>query len=189
MRYFLSTKYTETPWSLQLISIGIVDGNGRAFYAENQSFDERKADTFAKKYIHPNLLWLWLKADREGEYSFWYTCRGKAVPDEEAESVFGPVSYIKNRLLHYFWNDPNPEIWGYYSAFDWVVFCGIFGMITDLPMGFPIYCRELMQLLDKNELDESDLKCLPPVEDNHNALNNALWNKALYEHLTEEKDG
>lgn len=41
-----------------------------------------------------------------------------------------------------------PEFYGYYCDYDWVVFCWLFGKMIDLPKGFPMYCRDLKQILD-----------------------------------------
>ena len=42
------------------------------------------------------------------------------------------------------------KFYGYYSDYDWVVFCWLFGRMIDLPKGFPMYCIDLKQELDKN---------------------------------------
>lgn len=41
-----------------------------------------------------------------------------------------------------------PEFWGYYGDYDWVVFCSLFGKMINLPQGFPMYLRDLKQALD-----------------------------------------
>lgn len=43
----------------------------------------------------------------------------------------------------------NPQFYGYYSHYEWVLFCSLFGKMTDLPKGFPLYCRDLKQTLDE----------------------------------------
>lgn len=43
-----------------------------------------------------------------------------------------------------------PEFYGYYADYDWVVFCWLFGLMIDLPNGFPKYCRDLKQMLDES---------------------------------------
>ena len=40
------------------------------------------------------------------------------------------------------------SFYGYYSDYDWVVFCWLFGKMIDLPNGFPMYCIDLKQELD-----------------------------------------
>lgn len=43
----------------------------------------------------------------------------------------------------------NVQFYGYYSDYDWVVFCWLFGKMIDLPKGFPKYCIDLKQELDR----------------------------------------
>ncbi len=103
--------------------------------------------------------------------------------------------------------DPNTEFYGYYSDYDWVVFCWLFGKMMDLPKGFPMYCKDLKQTLDEKAFNwfkkdiefkkqycfenklfsiEDDLKLLSnyPKQDNeHNALDDAQWNFKLFKFL------
>lgn len=44
---------------------------------------------------------------------------------------------------------PTPEFYAYYADYDWVVFCWLFGRMIDLPKGFPMYCKDLKQELDR----------------------------------------
>lgn len=41
------------------------------------------------------------------------------------------------------------EFYGYYADYDWVLFCSLFGRMIDLPKGFPMYCKDLKQMLDE----------------------------------------
>jgi len=90
----------------------------------------------------------------------------------------------------------NPELYAYYADYDWVVFCWLFGKMMDLPKGFPMYCRDLKQIFDQKEdwlriptaRQNMDLKQHPdfPKQDpskSHNAIEDARWNKKLYEFL------
>lgn len=43
----------------------------------------------------------------------------------------------------------NIEFYAYFAGYDWVVFCWNFGKMIDLPDGFPMYCRDLKQMLDE----------------------------------------
>lgn len=89
------------------------------------------------------------------------------------------------------------EFYAYYADYDWVAFCWLFGKMTDLPKGFPMYCKDLKQELDEiqtkrfgNQMFQgnlaNDIKLLPhyPKQENeHNALSDAIWNKKLYKFL------
>lgn len=72
-----------------------------------------------------------------------------------------------------------PEIWGYYSAYDHIVLCQLFGTMMDLPAGFPMYMRDLKQWCDM--LGNPEL--LPQATGEHNALHDALWNKEVWHFL------
>ena len=43
----------------------------------------------------------------------------------------------------------NPQFYGYYSAYDHVALCWLFGNMIDLPKGFPMYTIDLKQILDE----------------------------------------
>lgn len=170
MKYFLDTEFIERPGSIQLISIGIVGEDGRTFYAENTSFDERDADEWVRANVLENLK--------------WYNCRthtmnlGDFRNDDTCYEVFGNQTLIRNSLLYFFKGDLSPEFYGYYADYDWVIFCWIFGKMIDLPKGWPKYCRDLKQMLDESGKDK-----IAGPQDEHNALVDALWNKELYEYL------
>lgn len=98
-----------------------------------------------------------------------------------------------------FSNDYYPkeaEFYGYYSDYDWVVFCWLFGRMIDLPKGFPMYCKDLKQTLDekcpngrympKNSTSGFPIKehqKYPKQTNEHNALADARWNYELYKFL------
>lgn len=98
----------------------------------------------------------------------------------------------------------NIEFYAYYADYDWVVFCWLFGKMIDLPKSFPMFCIDLKQILNKKALEaltrtrklteeklslKSAIKYIkqidgyPKQEKEHNALDDAKWNKKLYEFL------
>jgi hypothetical protein len=88
----------------------------------------------------------------------------------------------------------NPiELYGYYSAYDHVALCWLFGKMLDLPNGFPMYTIDLKQELDKKAewmmlraskewwLNEfKNFRNYPKQTNEHNALADARWNKELH---------
>lgn len=103
------------------------------------------------------------------------------------------------------------EFYAFYADYDWVVFCWLFGRMVDLPKGFPMYCTDLKQILDEKQKVRNKLKSIidnsegvlkkheenrlvfplnikehenyPKQENEHNALDDAKWNKKLHEFL------
>jgi len=90
-----------------------------------------------------------------------------------------------------------PEFYAYYSAYDWVAFCWIFGKMKDLPKGFPMYCNDLKQMLDQKadktythtqSFDKKiqcikDLPYFPKNKNEHHALSDAEFDFELYKFL------
>lgn len=56
--------------------------------------------------------------------------------------------------------------------------CQLYGPMIDLPKGWPMYCRDLKQLLD----DRGNPKMPKPLKE-HNALSDAQWNWWVYRKL------
>ena len=42
-------------------------------------------------------------------------------------------------------HDEHPVFWGYFPAYDWVVFSWLFGGMTELPFRFPQLCLDVKQ--------------------------------------------
>jgi hypothetical protein len=73
----------------------------------------------------------------------------------------------------------SPEFWAYYADYDWVCLCQLYGTMMDLPESWPMFCMDLRQLC--SHVGEQKLPAQTSVE--HNALNDAIWNKAAYSFL------
>jgi hypothetical protein len=91
---------------------------------------------------------------------------------------------IKNEILEFI-GDDKPEFWGFYCAYDWVCFCQLFGRMLDLPKDWSKCCRDLKVLLD---ITKEDLKHIVN-DDEHDALSDAHWNKAVYEYIIQQRFG
>lgn len=82
------------------------------------------------------------------------------------------------------------EFYTYYGDYDWVVFCWLFGKMIDLPKGFPMYSKDLKQILDDklpepklSEVKLNPFSTYPKNPDEHNALADAHWNRSLHTFL------
>ncbi len=202
MKYFIDTEFIEgfhkplfgkKRHFIDLISIGIYAEDGRTYYAISNEFNPKDADqwvkdnvlkqieidffqkesTYAKTY-HPRVLTL-------KNFIKWNGKSNKQVVQEIIHFT-NPDLFLHNTA------EPNLEFYGYYSDYDWVLFCSLFGRMIDLPKGFPMYCRDLKQMFDEKqkEAGNQDLKSFldyPKQTSEHNALADAKWNFELYKFL------
>lgn len=177
MRYWYDTEFIEDGSTVDFISIGIVCEDGREYYAQSSESYPFNANDWVKEHVFPHLLICLPGGDTEIADNMHYgagKCRDEHCPwrsyaelQKDILSFMAPDIYGK------------PELWGYYSAYDHVAFCQLFGTMVDLPKGFPMYTRDIKQWCD----------CLgnPPLpllgKDEHNALADARWNKQVWEFL------
>jgi hypothetical protein len=155
MKYYLDTEFLEKPNTIELISIGVVAENGDKIYMEvPNAKDICLKDKWLTDNVLPNLK---LNTD----------------------TIFTPEQ-IKNKILEFI-VPYDPEFYGYYCDYDWVVFCWIFGRMIDLPEGFPMYCRDLKQMLDESGMTVP--VSIKEMDNEHDALADAWFNKRLHEWL------
>lgn len=77
--------------------------------------------------------------------------------------------------------DPQPRFWGYFSDYDWIALCQLWGKMIDLPPHFPKFCMDVRQLAEHLG---NPKECRPPAPDNpHHALVDSRWARAYYRNL------
>lgn len=155
MRYFFDTEFLEDGVSIDLISIGIVAEDGREYYAVNANANWNRIveDTWLMENVMPSIF-----GDlRDGK------AKGKRIIADE----------VREFLLF----DKNPELWAWYSAYDHVVLCQLWGKMIDLPDGIPMFTHDLRAMMSRGSAST-----LPKQEDGlHNALADARHLKVRYD--------
>lgn len=154
-RFFMDTEFLEAgPGApIHLVSIGLVADDGREYYAECSDTDLTLANDWVKKNVIPHL-------------------KGKRFAK--------PRSQIRADIISFVGVEP-AEFWAFFSAYDWVVFAQIFGTMMDLPKNFPMHCMDLKQWMTELGVTK---RWLPQQEGTeHNALEDAHWNKTAFEYL------
>lgn len=173
MRYYIDTEFIENGKTIDLISIGVVAEDGREFYAQNLACQFDNAHDWVKTNVLPCLSGfnsemkrphLDLDGDPEGP---WYTRKAIA---EEVIAFCDPARYGK------------PEFWGYYSAYDHVALCQIFGTMMELPQGWPMLTYDLRQFLDAKGLQG----VTQPDDMPHHALGDARWIAETHQKVSKE---
>lgn len=156
MRYFLDTEFNEDGTVLELISLALVSEIGHSLYLESNEFDESTCTPFVQQHV---LLHLGPKEERLSR------------------------AQMSERIHLFLANDSAPSFWAYFAAYDWVLFCQLFGPMVDLPRPYPQYCLDLKQL---EVMLPSHLRPEKPVNtQEHHALADAGWNRQYFEVLWE----
>jgi hypothetical protein len=166
MRYFLDTEFNERgpKYPIELISIALVCEDGQYYYAVSTDFNPRHAGQWVKDNV---LLHL---PERHPEPPPWGSPR---VWGESRQ--WKPNREIAGDILAFVGDDPAPEFWGYYCDYDWVVFCQLFGDMSQKPAGFPYYCRDLQQAIEEEDWGVMHSGPKQPDDAPHNALSDARW--------------
>lgn len=175
MLYFIDTKFiglTKIDIT-QLISVGIVAEDGRQFYAESNEFLPSKANKWVKDNVFHSLIW----------DPYEVTGRHAVNTSDNNIVMLGSIEAIKKYLLEFI--DSKPAFVGYCSVYDWIVFCRMFGRVADLPNFYTDLA--LIEDIIIGEILVSG-KPLPDIKrplqyKEHNALDDAKWNKEYYDML------
>jgi hypothetical protein len=154
MNYFFDTEFIDDGSAIHLISIGIVCEDNREFYGE-------LSDSFIP----------WNRADD------WV--KQNIRPLLHSSYKYSPVELANDIIRFINAGDSSPRFWAFYSAWDWVVFLHIFGKMIEAPSGWPHFCMDIKQWA---EMIGNPL--LPTQQGTqHNALEDARWNKLAYDFL------
>lgn len=162
-KYFMDTEFIEYPRTIQLISIGIVSQDGREYYAISSEYNYADASDWVKD----NVIRPMFKEAVKGTQTL--------LLESNFHKQVGKLdSEIAKEILE-FVGETTPEFFAYYNSYDWVNFCWLFGAMIDLPKNFPMYCRDILEIML-----QFDVKKIPESENEHNALADAKWNRDQY---------
>ena len=120
-KVFLDTEFTGLRKKTTLISIGLVSGE-KTFYAEFTDYDEKQVGSWLKENVIDKLEL------NENEYGLKAdTCKG------DSWLFKGKSKHIAILLKKWLEQFEAVEIWSDCLAYDWVLFCDLFGGAFDIP--------------------------------------------------------
>lgn len=196
MKVFLDTEFTGLHQNTSLLSIGLVDEDGRSFYAEISDYDYTQMDEWLLNNVMAHMMY---------NVNHFTAERFKDNRDMTREMyasydvrMRGPINEVKSKLTQWFKQYDQVEIWSDCLAYDWVLFNNIFNSAFDIPKNvyyipFDICTLFKMAGIDpdisrefyiKDRLDNIDM----PLFMKHNALWDAYVIKECYLKLTEERE-
>jgi hypothetical protein len=152
-KIFFDTEFLSAPPELHLISIGMVDEDGREFYGvrKDAPWERIYAHSWLNKNVVPHL------PDKTSE--FW-------MSDND-------LKYEIERFCGRY-----PEFWCYVGAYDWTVLTGLYGQFYELPDTWPFHFNDIKWIMA-----QANVKRLPPRTDGkeHDALADAWEVKVGYD--------
>lgn len=166
-RFFLDTEFIETDHSepVRLVSLGVVDENGREFYAETL---EARNLTGADAWFHENVV-PHLNTTKNPQWGW------KTRPDICRELSEFVADGCKD--------GSRPEFWGYFADYDWMLVSQLYGRLINAPKSWPKVCFDIRQLMYHMRVSKKEL----PKQTGalHNALEDAKWNREAFKFLAD----
>ncbi|MDB9494729.1 3'-5' exoribonuclease [Spirulina major CS-329] len=173
MLIFLDTEFTGLHQQTTLISLGLVADCDRTFYAEFNDYD-------------PHQLNPWLEANVMPHLSFSDCERHIPTLGDRHHRMKSDRATIAQTLRTWFAQFHRIELWADCPAYDWVLFCELFGGSQQLPPGLHYNPYDLATLFHCAGLDATcdraqfaGLSTLTL----HNALDDAKLAQACYHKL------
>lgn len=174
MNYFFDTEFIEgfhkplfgkRRHHIDLISIGIVAGDGRTYEAVSNEYRHKDADAWVRNNVIvplytskiPGFRRQWIYTDNFQNHIgksnatiareiYEFTDAGLHMLDERAiPDDFKRQHNVYDSDAIY----TQPTFIGYYCDYDWVLLCSLFGRMIELPNGYPKYCIDVKQILDE----------------------------------------
>ena len=174
MKIFFDTEFTGLHQETTLISIGLVAENGRQFYAEFTDYDEDQIDDWLQENVIDNLI--------------YHDSAPRSYTDGAHTGRVGDRSYVAQQLEQWFksLNANRFEMWSDCLAYDWVLFCQLWGGALNVPKWIyyiPFDLSTLFKIYDVDpDISREDFSGWVAKDKNkHNALWDAKVIKACYE--------
>lgn len=138
MKIFFDTEFTGLHKDTTLISIGLIDENGRTFYGEFSDYDESKCDNWIRENVIKHLKW-----SKEGPVEDFVNIY------DNAWEAFGSKEYIKIVLTEWLSKYNNVELVSDCCHYDMVLFIDIFGDAWSIPDVVNPACHDINQDIAK----------------------------------------
>lgn len=131
MKVFLDTEFTGLHQNTSLLSIGLVDEDGRYFYAEISDYDYTQMDEWLLKNVMNHMLYnvnhftaTRFKDNLEMDRSMY---------SSYSVEMKGPIKEVRDKLNQWLQQYDKVEIWSDCLSYDWVLFNNLFGNAFDIP--------------------------------------------------------
>jgi hypothetical protein len=198
VRVFYDTEFWENGRTIDLASIGMVTEAGHdSLYYVNGEFpfaEAAEANPWLAKNVYPHLpvsqihgVWHVDFTDervvprdeiRHHVEQFLMYCHRLAAKKDRREFVAG--EYDRDDI----------ELWAFFSAYDHVALCQLWGRMIDLPPYVPMFTNDLASeaRVVLGKADARKLSTLVPQTGEHDALADARWDLEAFQYLQHRAD-
>ena len=176
-KVFFDTEFTGLHKATTLISIGLVTEYGGVFYAELTDYNREMIGPWLQENVINNLF------EPEGR-PYHPTARPPYY-------YKGDKVDIANALAEWLEYLGPVEMWSDCLAYDWVLFCDLFGSAINIPANVYYIPFDICTIFWERGIDPdiSREEFAEATGDKHNALHDAMMIKACFERLQEIQRG
>lgn len=197
-KLFFDTEFTGLHKNTTLISIGIIAESGQTFYAELTDYDKGQVTKWIKDNVVAKLRFTDKITPSCDGWERWNSENRKFInaldfePPEEDMSHFeciGDKHMVENRLSKWLSQFDKVEMWGDCLAYDWVLFCELFGGALNVPKNIYYIPFDLGTAFKEKGIDpdisreEYAFGVSSQEADKHNALHDARVIQQCYNRL------
>ena len=179
-KVFFDTEFTGLHKATSLISIGLVTDRNKVFYGEFTDYNRGQVGQWLQENVINNL----------------YEPPGRPYHPTTRPAYYhkGDKVDISNALAEWLESLGPVEIWSDCLAYDWVLFCDLFGSAINIPANvyyipFDICTLFKAQGIDPDISREEFAGVTAGAHGKHNALHDARVIKACFERLQEIQKG
>ena len=173
-RTFFDTEFTGLHQKTTIISIGLVTFGGMKFYAEFTDYDKSQVDEWIQTNVINCLRFVENSDGWKESGSDYYYVKGKTIHI---------VKHLKIWLSQF----DGIEMWGDCLAYDWMLFCQLFGHAFNIPGNIYYIPFDICTLFKAKGIDpdtsREEFSSVCDKEQKHNALYDAIVIKSCYEKL------
>lgn len=163
MKIFFDCEFTGLRQDTTLISIGLIAEDGRSFYAQLTDYDEGQVNDWIRDNVIANL---------KPMTEVWNY-------DPACCEVHGNTRLVAHSLGKWLAQFDRCEMWGDCLAYDWVLFCNLFGHAFKIPENVYYIPFDICTLFYADGIDPDINREEFAEMENGSTKHNALWDACV----------
>ena len=172
-KIFYDSEFTGLTQDTSLISVGFVTEHQQTFYAEFKDYRVDQADDWIRNHVLVNCQWLNSNQPHNALTSVFHQTHNHV-------EMLGNRQEVTDALTTWLAQFESVEIWADCLAWDWVLFCSLFGSALDIPKHIHYMPGDLSTLFRVKGFDpDIQRNTFLGNEDKQPHKHNALWDAQI----------